>query len=250
MAPGQPGGATNVKSAIRTLDIIEHVVAQGRPLVANDIAAALAIPVSSLSYLLATLVERQYLKRDGRRYLPGPGLQRLQARASLPLAEQVAPIVRGLRRQLDETVSFFVRTGWEVEAIATETSEQALRYAVAKGSRAPLHAMAAGKALLATLSAEDFVNYLATCERRRFTPRTITDAAALRAQVDEIARTGIARTDEEYTPGIVGIARVVRGPDQAIGALAVAVPKVRYGSEADARVVKLLAKAAATLEGG
>src|SRR6188508_2751705 len=72
--------SSQVKSATRTLDIIEYVVAHDRPLVAQEIAIALGIPVSSLSYLLGTLVERGYLARDGRRYSAGPGLQRLQAR--------------------------------------------------------------------------------------------------------------------------------------------------------------------------
>jgi predicted ArsR family transcriptional regulator len=59
---------SHVKSAMRTLDIIEYVVARGSPAVAQEIASALAIPVSSLSYLLATLVERGYLAREGRNY--------------------------------------------------------------------------------------------------------------------------------------------------------------------------------------
>ena len=70
--------ASQVKSATRTLDIIEYVVAHPRPLVAQEIATALGIPVSSLSYLLSTLVERDYLVREGRRYSPGPGLDKLQ----------------------------------------------------------------------------------------------------------------------------------------------------------------------------
>ena len=65
---------------MRTLDVIEFVVAHRQGVVAQEIAGALAIPVSSLSYLLATLTERGYLSRSGRRYLPGPGLQRLHAR--------------------------------------------------------------------------------------------------------------------------------------------------------------------------
>ena len=68
-----------VKSAMRTLDIIELVVANPKGIVAQDIANALAIPVSSLSYLLATLVDRGYLARDGRRYFPGSGLDRLRS---------------------------------------------------------------------------------------------------------------------------------------------------------------------------
>src|SRR5437764_2390224 len=89
--------ASQVKSATRTLDIIEYVVAHGRPLVAQEIAVALGIPVSSLSYLLATLVERGYLVRDGRRYSGGPGLERLHARRGGPsLAERAAPLVRSI----------------------------------------------------------------------------------------------------------------------------------------------------------
>ena len=51
----ETGSSASVKSATRTLDIIEYVVSRSRPLIAQEIAAALAIPVSSLSYLLATL---------------------------------------------------------------------------------------------------------------------------------------------------------------------------------------------------
>src|SRR3990172_2568570 len=130
MTTSNGGGpaSSNVKSATRTLDIIEYVVAAGRPLVAQEISTALGIPVSSLSYLLATLAERRYLDREGRRYTPGPGLERLRVRESgFSLADRVAPLVRMLRVQLDETTSFFVRSGWEVETIVTETSEQALR---------------------------------------------------------------------------------------------------------------------------
>ena len=57
--PTQP----TVKSAMRTLDIIEHVVGNPSGVAAQDIAAALQIPVSSLSYLLGTLCERTYLRR-------------------------------------------------------------------------------------------------------------------------------------------------------------------------------------------
>ena len=39
--------SSQVKSATRTLDIIEYVVAHNRPLVAQEIAVALGIPVPS-----------------------------------------------------------------------------------------------------------------------------------------------------------------------------------------------------------
>ncbi|MCL6250323.1 helix-turn-helix domain-containing protein [Altererythrobacter sp. KTW20L] len=247
---GNPAANSQVKSATRTLDIIEYVVAAGRPLVAQEIATALGIPVSSLSYLLSTLVERQYLVREGRRYSAGPGLAKLQtSSAGFTLADRVAPLVRTLRVQLDETTSFFVRDGWEIEAIVTESSEQALRYSVPQGRRLPMHALAAGKALLAALAPEEIDRYFAESERRRFSEATIIDEAPLRRQLNEARRTGFAMTDEEFSLGIVGIARLVTIGGIPVGSMSVAVPKVRFDDDLHARVADLLDRAADLLEG-
>src|SRR3569623_1756043 len=223
-----PAQSSQVKSATRTLDIIEYVVAHPRPLVAQEIATALGIPVSSLSYLLATLVDRDYLVREGRRYSPGPGLAMLQLHAeAYTLADRAAPLVRTLRVQLNETTSFWVREGWEVEALVTESSEQALRYAVPTGNHMPMHPLASGKALLASLSDADLERYFAETERQRFTPSTITAEKALRKDIAETRRTGFSWADEEFSLGIVGIGRAVTMGGETVGALSVAIPNVR-----------------------
>lgn len=243
--------ASQVKSATRTLDIIEFIVAHNRPLVAQEIATALGIPVSSLSYLLATLVERGYLLREGRRYSAGPRLERLQAsRGAMSLAERAAPLVRSLRVQLDETTSFFVRVGWEVEAIVTESSEQALRYAVPTGRRLPMHALASGKALLAALADDDLTLYFAGSERPRFTESTVIDEELLRDQLAGIRANGFATTDEEFSRGIVGIGRAVILGGEPVGALSVAIPKVRIDEAVRARAVALLERTAGLLAEG
>jgi IclR family acetate operon transcriptional repressor len=240
-SPASPSQASQVKSATRTLDIIEYVVARGRPLVAQEIAVALGIPVSSLSYLLATLVERGYLARDGRRYSAGPGLARLQAKSGgLGLRERAAPLVRSLRVALNETASFFVRSGWEVEALVTETSEQALRYSLETGRRLPMHALASGKALLAALPDAELEAYFANYERERFTGSTVTAEKALRRDLAEIRRTGFAVTNEEYSLGIRGIGKVVRMDGVPVGSLSVAIPTVRFDETVQRRAIELL----------
>ena len=240
---------SQVKSATRTLDIIEYVVAHNRPMVAQEIAIALGIPVSSLSYLLGTLVDRGYLLRDGRRYSAGPGLQRLQARdGGFTLAERAAPLVRTLRVQLNETTSFFVRHDWDVEALVTESSEQALRYAVPTGNRLPMHALASGKALLAALSDQDLDRYFRETERMRFTASTVTGEKALRKEIAQIRSDGFAFTDEEFSLGIVGIGRVVTIAGEPIGALSVAIPKARIDETAKRRALDLLERTAGLLE--
>jgi IclR family transcriptional regulator, acetate operon repressor len=242
--------ASQVKSATRTLDIIEYVVAHNRPLVAQEIAVALGIPVSSLSYLLGTLVDRGYLAREGRRYSAGPGLQRLQASpgGGFSIAERTAPLVRTLRVQLNETTSFFVRSEWDVEAIVTETSEQALRYAVPTGARLPMHALASGKALLAALPDAELDRYFAETERQKFTPATVTSEKALRREIVEVRRTGFSLTDEEFSLGIRGIGRVVTIGGEPVGALSVAVPKARFDEAVQARVMDMLERTAGLLE--
>jgi len=244
-----PGQASQVKSATRTLDIIEYIVAHGRPVVAQEIAVALGIPVSSLSYLLGTLVDRGYLTREGRRYSAGPGLERLQARThGFTLAERAAPLVRALRVQLNETASFWIRSGWTVEALVTESSEQALRYSVSAGAQLPMHALASGKALLASLPPEELDRYFAEVERDRFTPSTVTAEKALRRDLEDVRKRGYALTDEEYSLGIRGIGRVVTIGGEPVGSLSVGIPKARFDDAALLRATDLLERTSALLE--
>lgn len=235
---------STVKSAMRTIDIIEYVVARPAGVVAQEIAAGLAIPVSSLSYLLATLAERHYLTRDGRRYLPGPALDRLAApRIAMTLADKVRPLVKSLRLQINETASFFIRDGWQLEAIVTETAEQSLRYSISVGTRSPLHCLAAGKALLARMTDADLDGYFAQARLESFTPSSITDEAQLRAELAEVRTTGVGRTREEYTPGICGLGMAAIVDGVAVGAFALAIPVPRFTAEVEARTIAKLEQA-------
>jgi IclR family acetate operon transcriptional repressor len=239
------GSAATVKSATRTLDILEFAAAQPHPMAAQEIAAALGIPVSSLSYLLGTLVERGYLERRGRMYGAGQGLERLQANRPEPsFAQRVAPLVRMLRLQLNETATFFVRHGHLAEALVTEVGEHALRYSLEVGRKAPLHALAAGKALLATFSERELDDYLQSAALERLTPHTITSAKRLRKEIAEVRRTGYAHAREEYALGIASVGRSVTIDGRVAGALSVAIPLPRWSEEMDCKAMALLKRAA------
>ena len=243
-----PASPPPVKSAMRTLDILELVVGQERSMAAHEIASALTIPVSSLAYLLTTLVERGYLTREARRYAPGPALRQLaQGHGPATLADRAAPLVRSLRAQLNETASFFVRRDFEIEAVVTEIGQHALRYAVEIGARAPLHSFSAGKAILATFDEAELAHYLASAPRISFTANTLVDEGALRAEIAQIRRTGIAHTHEEHTPGIVGIGCAVVVDGKAAGALSLAIPAARFNDSIEARATDLLKRYTAML---
>ncbi|WP_343525455.1 IclR family transcriptional regulator [Sphingomonas sp.] len=220
--------SSTVKSAMRTLDLLEYVVARPGGVVAQEISAALAIPVSSLSYLLATMVEREYLRREGRKYLAGVRLDRLRGpRPDETLVERAHPFVTALRNRLNETASLFERREWKMVAMVTETGDQTLRYSIEVGTFIPLHCVAAGKALLAEMPPEEFDRYLAETERERFTPHTITDRAALSDEIASIRETGIATTRDEMTLGISGIGVAIGGFGGTSATIGVAIPTPR-----------------------
>lgn len=239
-----------VKSAMRTLDVIELVVAHRKGITANEIGAALTIPVSSLSYLLATLADRDYLRREGRQYLPGPGLERLRVPLDeLSLEDRVAPLLRAIRSELNETASFFVRQGWDMAALVTEASAQALRYAIEPGELKPTHALAAGKALLATLSEGELAQYFAEARRDSLTERTVCSEAGLRSQLAEIRARGYAEAIEESTEGICSLGCAIAVGGKTVGAIGVAIPTVRFDGDLRARTVVLLRRTAEALSG-
>ena len=241
----------SVKSATRALDILTLLVSQQRPMAASEIAQALSIPVSSLSYLMITLADLRYIERSGRRYLPGPALAQLQpAGGDSPLPERVAPLVRAIRKALNETTGFFVRRGFNVEVVASEIGLQALRYTLDVGQQAPLHAFAAGKALLAALDDQALEDYLRHSTRQAFTAGTLVEAEALRANLEEVRACGFARTWEEHTPGIAGIALAASVNGRVVGAFSVAMPLVRLTPDLEARAKEHLSRAASILDGG
>ncbi|MBK8630438.1 MAG: IclR family transcriptional regulator [Sphingomonadales bacterium] len=241
----------SVKSAVRALEILETVVALARPVTAQELAGLLPIPASSLSYLLNTLVNLDYLERAGRTYAAGPSLARLSpAGLGTELREAVRPMVRAIRDQLQETTSFFIERDFQVEAIASAVGGQALRYAVDEGQRAPLHAMSAGKALLATFDAARLEAYFDRGPLQRFTERTITDEAALRIELDRVRTTGLARGFEEYSLGIAALGKAVWRGGSVLGAFAIAIPVARLTPELEARAVSALNRAAELLATG
>lgn len=249
MAAADPTGS--VKSAMRALDVLDLVVGQARPVAATEMARALGIPMSSLSYLLATLVERGNLERVRRLYSVGPAMERLQPRLIAPtLAELVAPLVRAIRYELNETSSFFVRDGFEIQAVATDLGQHALQYSVSVGHRAPLHSFAAGKALLATFDEEELGAYFGNVDREPFTPNTIVSEKALRTDLELVRRTGVSRAHEEHTIGIVAIGRAATLHGAAVGAFSVAIPAARYDARVDKEAVRLLRWATESLDAG
>ena len=232
----------SVKSASRTIDLIEHVAHARQPLTAQQLSDALGIPGSSLSYLLSTLVARGWLVvGEKRTYRIGPGLSSLLAADERPPVERAAPIVRWLRMQLNETCGYFEAGGDELVALVSDVSNQALNYSMPVGARGPLHAYAAGKVLLAWRSKEAQDAYLAQRELKPFTDYTLVSKAKLRRDLTLIRQRGYALSEHEHTLGLISLAMPVGNQNGLpTGAISVAVPSVRFDDAFRDRALALL----------
>ncbi len=76
----------------------------------------------------------------------------------------------------------------------------------------------------------------------------MTDETKLRDELQRIGRRGLARTAEEYTPGIVGIGRSVLAPDGTLlGAISMAIPVARATPVLEERAAMLILRASDAL---
>jgi DNA-binding IclR family transcriptional regulator len=121
------------------------------------------------------------------------------------------------------------------------------------GRRTPLHCVANGKALLA-FQPPELVQRVLDGSLARFTPWTITKAAALQAELDAVRQRGYATALGEIEEGLHAIAAPVRGRDGlALAAISVSGPAYRLPperlSELGAPAIAAAARIAARLGG-
>src|SRR5690606_12939726 len=92
---------SNVKTALRVIEIIEIFAREGKPLSLTELARELEAPVSSCLGLIRTLTSQGYLYETGRRqgYYPTGRLLAMAQRIarSDPILEKVGPTLTALR---------------------------------------------------------------------------------------------------------------------------------------------------------
>jgi IclR family transcriptional regulator, acetate operon repressor len=179
----------------------------------------------------------------------GPEATRLgmAALSSLDVTRIAPPYLRRLADQSQETVNLAVLDDDAVVYIHKEEGPLAVRMSAQLGSRRPLHCTALGKAYLAAMPPDELRARLARLELTRFTPNTITDPAALRAELRRIGERGWSVDDEEVEPGVCCLGAAVRDHrPMPVAAISVAGPADRVRAKAD-RVGGLVAATSAAI---
>ncbi|MBQ0895720.1 IclR family transcriptional regulator [Micromonospora sp. U56] len=241
-----PEGFAPVKSAGRTLEVLEELAAspQRRSLV--DLARALDIPKSSLHGILRTLVKRGWVESDltGTRF--GLGIRALQVGAAYLTADDttalLGTVLDDLSRQFGETVHLGRLDGPHVVYLAKRESVHPLRLYSAIGRHLPAHATALGKVLLAERTDEE-VDGLLSWPLPALTRHTVTAPDALHTELAAIRARGYAVDHEENTDGIICVAMAVPLRSPATDAISLSVPVARIGADSEERIVAALRRA-------
>jgi DNA-binding IclR family transcriptional regulator len=224
---GNGAGLQSVRRALRSLELI----AEAGELGVTELGRRLGVHKATASRLAATLAERGLLERDPgtERYRLGFGLIRLAgaAMAGLDLVSSARTTLEDLAERTHETVTIGVVSGDDVVSVDQVTGTRSIVSVSWVGKRTPLHTTSTGKVLLAFMPEEEREHRLSV-PLERATKRSITDANALRTQLEEIRRRGYAQTLEELEEGLNAVAAPVRQADgEVVAALSVSGPAFR-----------------------
>lgn len=243
------GDGALVKSAERTLAILETLSFLDRPVLFSELQADLGYPRSSLHGLLTTLERSKWIERDPttqgfmlgmRAWEVGMGFRRIHE-----LEKVALPIMQRLSDALGETVQLAVLDGSDAVYVAKIDGRQTLRLDSAVGRRIAAHATGVGKALLASLTESEQRSIVGTTPLERFTESTITNLDELIVELVRTAERGFALDNEERTIGAACVAVPITNRDGVVcAAISVSAPVARFDSKKQRRALAEIADAA------
>lgn len=234
-----------VQSAARAIDVLQAVArASSAGISAKDLSSQLGLPRQVVYHLIHTLVSINMLRQaGGKTYVLGLG---------------VANIAQGYRRQTgapdyltryaEQAAALTGETayvvGWidsEIVVLATARSASAIHAAEPlPGTAGDAHARASGKLLLAMSPEEEARAYLARHTLTARTENSLTDLAAIDAELVRIRRDWVAVEREEYSKGLACVAVPIGTPPTLL-ALGISAPLDRFDRNLQDYVEKLRA---------
>jgi len=201
----------------------------------HELASRTRLPKSTLHRLADQLCEVGWLEREHRGYRVGLRMFELGALAAEAnrLHQAAAPHLQALA----------ARTGFAVHLALLDQAEVVylqrlvagpVRVPSRGGGRKPAYCTALGRAIAAY--DEDAMHALCVAPMPRRTTKTITEPAALWAELEQVRQAGLALDRGEAYEDLACVAAPVRGGGAAIGAVSVAGPAslMRWGVASEA----------------
>lgn len=236
----------------KALDVLDRVAAFGRPVRFAELLDGSPFPKATLYRFLQTLVHQGMLSHDPATgaYALGVRLVRLAhaAWAQSSLAPIARPHIDRLSAAVGETVHLAQLDGGQVLYVDKRNARQPVPMFSQAGRVGPGYCTGVGKAMLAHLPADARARAISQQAFHRYTPATITDPAALAAELDRVRARGHAFDAEEHEPGIICVAvPILSRVGTVLGALSVTGTTARTSLDALAGLVPVIRATAADI---
>ncbi len=216
----------------RTLSILETLGESSQGLSVAELVRALNIPQNSVFRITATLHDRGYLHRredDKRFLLSNKFLDLVRPKTNgKSLAVCAYEPMKALCGETGETVQLLVQSDGRGMVLEQVVGRHPVKVMGEIGLRVPLYSCAPGKAILASLPAQDRMEWLAGVKLKKFTPTTISTKKGLEMEMQKITEIGYATDLAEGLEGIHCVAApILNDYHYPIGAVTVMAPSFR-----------------------
>lgn len=241
---------TGVKTTRTVFDILEYLERNDGASI-SQVANELGFAKSTVHRHLSTLADLKYVVEEPDGYHLGLRFLELGEHAQRRRVgyELAAEKVEEIAAETGERVQFIVEEHGDAVYLHRSFGEHAVRTDPGIGSRIPLHATAAGKAILAFMPEDRRFEIIEQARFRPITAETITDPEVLLDELDTIRERGYSFNRQENLEGLNAIGVPVNGRDGVIGALSISGPSHRLkGDRFEATLPDLLLGAANELE--
>ncbi len=220
----------------KALEILDNIAALGRPVRFSELLETSPHPKATLYRFLQTLTNQQMLSYDRERQTYTLGIRLVRLAHAAWKQASIAPIARAhldaLAARVGETVHLAQMEGGQVLYVDKRNAADPIQMFSQAGKIGPGYCTGVGKAIMAFLDDEARERALGQQAYFRYTPNTLTDAAALERELGDIRREGVSFDREEHEPGIICIAAPILTPDgRVIGGLSITTSTARGGIE-------------------
>lgn len=222
-----------VRTVDRALEIVE-IVQELDGAGVSEVSERVDIGKSAVHNHLNTLVNREYLTKEGDEYHIGLSFLGLgaYARDRTEIYDAARHQVDKLADETGELTNLLIERNGIGIYLYQSKGENAVELDTYEGKHVRLHCTALGKAILAFRPREEVTEILDTHGLPAMTEQTITDRERFFDELDEIRARNYAIDREERLMGLCCVAApITNDEDRSIGAISVACPVHRIGDE-------------------
>jgi DNA-binding IclR family transcriptional regulator len=226
---GKPRTVQAVEIALDIIEVLQEKSEAG----VTEIASELDRSKGTVHSQLATLVDNEYVVRDGETYRLSLKFIDLSQSVKDELVgyEIVKEELEDLAEQSGELAQFATEEHGRAVYLYKVGSEKAVQTASSAGDREYLHCLSLGKAMLAHMPEERVDEIIEEYGLPEYTDQTITTRDELMTELAEIRERGYAFDEEEKIEGIRCVAAPVLENGDIFGAISVSGPSTRMRDE-------------------